>query len=46
MVIKDRAVRWGSFAAFKEACGPEAWPADPLSGQTEDINLRQAIFRG
>ncbi|HEY1410794.1 MAG TPA: hypothetical protein VGF36_01575 [Rhodopila sp.] len=30
----------------KEACGPEAWPADPLSGQTEDINLRQAIFRG
>jgi hypothetical protein len=30
----------------KEACGAEAWPAESRSGQAEDINLRQAIFRG
>lgn len=30
----------------KEACGPEAWPTRPPQSEGDDVNVRQAIFRG
>ncbi len=30
----------------KQACGPEAWPADLRHDRDAVVNVRQAIFRG
>jgi len=30
----------------KQACGPEAWPADLKHDRDAVVNVRQAIFRG
>jgi hypothetical protein len=30
----------------KEACGPEAWPANAVHDRDAVLNVRQAIFRG
>jgi hypothetical protein len=32
--------------AIKEACGPEAWPADGKSDAAATLDVRQAIFGG
>lgn len=31
---------------IKQACGPEAWPADVIHDAEAVVNVRQAIFRG
>lgn len=31
---------------IKQACGPEAWPADLQHDRNAVVNVRQAIFRG
>jgi hypothetical protein len=31
---------------IKQACGSEAWSADPTLDPNEAVNVRQAIFRG
>jgi len=31
---------------IKQACGPEAWPADLRHDRDAVVNVRQAIFRG
>ena len=32
--------------SIKEACGPEAWPADASADRSGTVNVRQAIFQG
>ena len=32
--------------SIKEACGPEAWPADASADRSGMLNVRQAIFQG
>ncbi len=32
--------------SVKQACGPEAWPAEQRPSQDPEMNVRQAIFQG